>query len=105
MKTQCLLFARQYPIIPKKWHTFQASIYTETRGSNILLPDALHDKIFKSIVHMPEYFPLDIALSESYDQFPCVFRYVARHVDQVIDYRPVPAAFYRPFQTGISFPK
>lgn len=57
---------------------------------------ALQDKLFKGIVYMLEYFPPDITPSQSYDQFPCVFRYVACHVDQVVDHRPVPAAFYRP---------
>lgn len=105
MEAQCLFFAKQYPIILQKWHDLQDFLYTEIRGSGILLSDALQDKIFKGIVYILEYFPPDIALSQSYDQFSCVFRYVARHVDQVIDHRPVPAAFYRPFQTGISFPE
>ena len=94
----------------QKWHNLQEFLYTETLGSDILLSDALQDKIFKGIVCILEYFPPDIALSQSYDQFSRVFRYVARvfryvarHVGQVIDLRPAPAAFYRPFQTGISF--
>ena len=105
MKAQCLFFAKQYPIILQKWHDLQDFLYTETRGSGILLSDALQDKIFKGIVYMPEYFPPDITLPQSYDQFPNVFRYVTRHVDQVADHRPVHAAFYRPIQTGISFPE
>jgi hypothetical protein len=103
MKAHCLFFAKQYPIILQKWYDLQEFLYTETRGSDILLLDALQDKIFKGIVYILECFPPDIALSQSYNQFSRVFRYVARHVGQVIDCRPAPAAFYRPFQTGISF--
>ena len=44
---------------------------------------------------MLECFPPDIALPQSYYQFSCMFRYVARHVDQIIAHRPVPATFYR----------
>lgn len=45
---------------------------------------------------MLEYITPYIVLSKSYDQSPCVLCYVACHVNQVIDYCPVPAAFYRP---------
>ena len=51
---------------------------------------------------MPELFTPYIALSNPYDQSPCVLRYVACHVGQVIDHRPAYAAFYRPLQPGIS---
>ena len=57
---------------------------------------------------MLEHITPDIALSKSYHQLPCVFRYVECHVDKFIDHRPVPAAFYRPFlsivRSVISYP-
>ena len=66
--------------------------------ADILLLDALKDKILKSIINMLEYIAPNITFSKAYNQITCMFRYVSCHINQVVDNCPVPA----PFQPGIS---
>lgn len=63
---------------------------------------ALKDKILKSIINMLEYITPNITFPKAYNQITCMFRYVACHINQVVDNCPVPAPFHRPFQSGIS---
>lgn len=54
---------------------------------------------------MTEYISSNIASAKLDDSLPCVFRYVTRHVDQVIDYRTMASALYRLPEARISFPE
>ena len=55
------------------------------------------------IIHMTKYVTPDIALTQTDDPLSGMLRYVAGHVDQVVDSRVVASAFYLMFKFRIPF--
>lgn len=62
----------------------------------------LNGKIPESIIDLLVNFTPDITFTKTYDQFPCVFRYMAGYIEQIVDHSLVSAPLDASFQTGIS---
>ena len=69
---------------------------------SVQLPETLNCKVPESIIDPLVNFTPDITFLKTHDQVPCVFRYMAGYIDQIVDHGPVPAPLYTSFLPGIS---